>query len=89
MASLFPLRGFICPPWLSMAGAEIFVLLNYHHTRGSVGTTPEHGPSGIQPTLNLNHDHLIGAGQSPNWMQTPDDGCSWLSKSCARQGDPK
>jgi hypothetical protein len=89
MASLLQLRVFICPPRRFTAGAEIFVLLNYHHTRGSAGTTPVHGPSGIQPTLNLNCDHLIGAGQNPSWMQTPVDGCSRLSKSCAQQEDAK
>jgi hypothetical protein len=72
-----------------MAGGEIIVMLNCHHTRGSVGPTPEHGPSRIQPTLNLNRDHLIGAGQNPNWMQTPVEGCLRLSKSCAWQEDAK
>jgi hypothetical protein len=89
MASLLPLRGFICPPRLFTAGAGIIVMLNCQYTRGSVGTTPEPGSSGIQPTLNLNRDHLMGAGQNPNWMQTPVDGCSRLSKSCARQEDAK
>jgi hypothetical protein len=72
-----------------MAGAEIIVLLNCHRNRGSAGTTPVHGPSGIQPTLNLNRDHLMGAGQSLNWMQTPVDGCSRSGKSCAWQEDAK
>jgi hypothetical protein len=60
-------------------------MLNCQYSRGSVGATPEHGPSGIQPTLDLNRDHLIGAGQNPNWLQTPGDGCFWLSKSFSRQ----
>jgi hypothetical protein len=80
MASLFPLHGFICPPRLSTAGAEIVVMLNI---RGSVVATPEHGPSRIQPALDLNRDFLIGAGQKPDRLQTPGDGRSWSSKSCS------
>jgi hypothetical protein len=79
MASLFPLRGFSCPPRLSTAGAEIVVMLNRHNPRGSIGATPAHGPLGIQPTLDLNCGHPIVAGQ------TLGAGCLWWSKSCARK----
>jgi hypothetical protein len=81
MASLFPLRGNVCPPRRSTAGAEIVVMLNCQNIRGSVSSVPEPGLSGIQPTLELNRDFQIGAGQNPNWLQTPGNGCSWLSKS--------
>jgi len=89
MASLLPLRGFICPPRLFPAGVGIVVMLTYQYARGSVGTTPEHGPSEIQLTLDLNRDHLIGAGHNPNWMQTTVDGCSRLCKFCDRLEDAK
>jgi len=69
----------ICPPRLFPAGAEIVVMLNCHHTSGSVGATMELRPSRIQPALELNHDHLIAAGQNP------EDGCSWRSQFCSRQ----
>jgi hypothetical protein len=85
MASLLPLRGFICPPRLSTAGAEIVVMLNRQDPYGSIGAMPVHWPSGIQLTLDLNHDHLIGAGKNPNCLRTPADGHSWLSQSCFQQ----
>jgi hypothetical protein len=85
MASLFPLRGFTCPPRLSTAEAGVVVMLNGQHARGSVSVMPGHGPSGIQPTLELNRDYLMGAGQNPNQAQAPGDGCSWLSESCSQQ----
>jgi hypothetical protein len=64
-------------------------MLNCHYTRGSVGATTAHGPSGIQPTLDLNRDYPFGAGQNPNWAQTPGDGCSWWSKACTPQESAK
>ena len=85
MASLFPLRGIVCPPPLVTAGAGIIAMLNGHYIRGSAGTMAELGPSRIQPTLDLNRDFLIGAGQNLNWWQTPSDGCYWSSESCSPQ----
>jgi hypothetical protein len=89
MARLFPLRGFICPPRLFTVEAEIVMMLNFQNTRGSAGATPEYGPSGVQPTLNLKLDHLIGSGQNPNWAQIPADGRSRLSISCSPQETAK
>jgi hypothetical protein len=85
MPSLLPLRIFIRPLWLFTAGVGIVVMLNCQNPRSSVGAMLEHWPSGIQLTLDLNRDHLIGAGKNPNWVQIPADGCSWLSKSCSQQ----
>jgi hypothetical protein len=86
MASLFPLRGFNCPPRLFTVEVGIVVMLNCQYTRGSIGATPERWPSATQPTrdINLNRD-VIEAGQNPNWAQTSGDGCSRLSKSCSQQ----
>jgi hypothetical protein len=60
-------------------------MLNCQNIRGSVVATPEHGPSGTQPTPDLNAIISSVAGQNPNWAQTPVGGCSWLSKSCSQQ----
>jgi hypothetical protein len=89
MASLLPLRVLIYPPRLSADEAEIVVMLNCQNTSGSASATPEHGPSRIQLTLDLNRDDLIGAGQNLNQVQTPVGGCSWPGKSCSRQNAAK
>jgi hypothetical protein len=85
MACLSPLRGFICQPRLFTTGAGIVMMLNHQTTRRSVSATPERWLSGIQPTLDLNRDHLIGTGQNPNRVQIPGNGCSRLSNSCSPQ----
>jgi hypothetical protein len=71
MASLLPLRGFICPPRLFTTGASIVAMLNRHYSRRSVGATPEHGPSGIQLTLDFNRDYLIGGWTKPELGANP------------------
>jgi hypothetical protein len=84
MASLYHYERYL--PVLAVHNRSgIVMMLNYQNTRGFVGTAPEPGPSGIQPTLDLNRDCLIGAGQNPNRVQTPGDGWSWSSKSCSHQ----
>jgi len=46
-------------------------MLNYQNARGSVGATPEQGPSGIQLTLDLNRDYLIGGWTQPELGANP------------------
>ena len=71
MASLPLLRIFICLLWLFTAGAGIVAMLNYQNARSPVGAAQEYGPSGIQLTLDLNRDYLIGGWRKPELGANP------------------
>jgi hypothetical protein len=84
MASLLPLRVFIYLLQMFTAGVRIVVMLNCQNARGSVGATPEHGPSETQLTLDLNRDYLLGGRTKPELGANPGQWMLLLSKSCSQ-----
>ena len=54
-----------------LAGAGIVAMLNYQNARSPVGAAQEYGPSGIQLTLDLNRDYLIGGWTKPELGANP------------------